>query len=108
MQKCITEMISMGKFPSAKDILNDKNGYEYVSKVQELIEQIQEPLTIEEAISLANLFGNDSFFGLANELVRLIETAPEWPISEVFYNNQNPWILSLVNREKNYEKKIKD
>jgi len=105
MQKCITEMISMGKFPSEKEILNDKNSYEYVSKFQELIEKIQEPSTIKEAISLANLFGNDSFFGLANELVRLIETAPERPISEVFYNNQNPWILSLVNREKTMRKR---
>ncbi|WP_284085042.1 hypothetical protein [Acinetobacter haemolyticus] len=104
MQKCITDLLNMGKLPDAKEILKDKNGYDYISKIQTLIEEIQEPLTIEEAISLAKLFGNDSFFGLANELVRLIETAPEWPISEIFYNSQNPWILSLINREKNYKK----
>jgi hypothetical protein len=108
MQRCINQLVELGKFLDSKTILKDPNGYDYVCKVQNLIEEIKEPITIEEAIALTKLFGEDGLFRLAGTLVKIIETAPEWPISEVFPDSSNEWVQSLIIRKINYENSIND
>lgn len=47
---------------------------------------------------MVSLFGQDSCFGLAWSLLHLIETSPNWPLSDVLSNCSNEWVLRLRDR----------
>ena len=72
-----------------------------LTKYQELITSINQPVDNEEAIVLLDLFGPDDCFGLAWTLVHLIETAPDWPLYDHLTNLNNEWIVRLKTRASN-------
>ena len=93
MRKEIVELVAMGALPpsSSKDMNR-------LARFQDLILSIQRPVSNEEAEALVNCFGPDDCFGLAWELLHLIETAPGWPIAEVLNRSTNEWTLRWRDR----------
>jgi hypothetical protein len=63
----------------------------------------QKPVTDEEARVLASLFPPEgTLFGVAWELLHLIETAPHWPLADVLDTNpETEWIARLRKRVEN-------
>lgn len=100
MQKPVKELLLLGPFPVSELALTNDHTLELVQKIQTQIEQIKEPITDEEAKALCTLFGPDDYFGLAQTLMGSIETAPSWPIRELFQNNDNMWVKLLENRSR--------
>lgn len=93
MQSPISELIKLGKFPPV--------GAEELSKVkliQDLLQEVQKPITNLEAVLLVSLFGEDTLFGLSWTLIHIIESAPGWPIEKCLSELKNPWIALLRKR----------
>jgi hypothetical protein len=63
-------------------------------EIKQLLADINEPLTDEEACAVIKLFGQnqDSCFGIDWSLVHLIETAPGWPLQKCLDQENNEWI----------------
>ena len=65
---------------------------------ERLLDAIPRPVSNDEAIVLAGLFGPDDCFGLAWTLLHLIETAPGWPLLDRLPTVENRWIALLRER----------
>lgn len=98
MQNCIKQLVELGKFPTADESVRDPHGQEHIEEVERLIKSISCPVSNEEALALSKVFGEDGYFGLAQTLMHIIETAPNWPLQQVFENNENEWIRMLKHR----------
>jgi len=96
VQTSILELKKLGRLPSSEN-----PELETLTKYQELLTSIKQPLNNEEAIVLLNLFGPDDCFGLAWTLVNLIETASDWPFYEHLTDLNNEWIVRLKKRASN-------
>lgn len=55
-----------------------------LERIAKLYREITRPITNDEARVLIKLFGPDECYGLASLLMRLIETAPGWPLNDCF------------------------
>lgn len=86
MQPSIEKLVKMGVFPKSEDAIKDPNGYEYIDNIQSLIDSIKLPIS-----------NDDDYFGLTQTLLQKIETAPDWPIKELFIDN-NYWMGVLKSR----------
>ncbi|WP_327008118.1 hypothetical protein OHA72_13085 [Dactylosporangium sp. NBC_01737] len=71
----VREFISLGRLPS-EDLEPDDVLEVLVRRAGELLDRIERPVTDEEALALAECFGDDECFGLAHTLRHTIETAP--------------------------------
>jgi hypothetical protein len=91
----IVELIDMGPLPSSREAADDVIRLE---TYQRLIEAIEPPVTDDEAVALAGLFGPDECFGLAWALVHLIESAPGWPLLDRVPPDSSEWRLLLRSR----------
>lgn len=89
----IAELLALGTFPSSSSVNLD-----VIDQQEELLRKISPPITDDEARELVNLFGPDDYFGGAWTVLHLIETAPNWPLSECLTNTSNEWILRLRKR----------
>jgi hypothetical protein len=89
----VRELIKLGPMPP-----ENKVEVELVEKYEKLIHAIKPPVTNIEAERLANLFGPDSFYGLAWTIVSLIESAPEWPRRVTLPDSENEWVQLLKDR----------
>ena len=74
-----------------------------LSKVEAGIDSIVRPISTEEARMLLPLFARgaeDTLYGLMWSLLHLVETAPGWPLRELFeYKHGDfPWIDTLIDR----------
>lgn len=98
MQNCIKQLVELGKFPTTDESVSDPKGQELIEKVERLIREINCPVSNEEALALSKLFGEDGYFGLAQTLMHIIESAPDWPIKKIFKDNKNEWIRTLKYR----------
>ena len=58
-------------------------------------------------IALSKIFGDDGYFGLAQTLMHIIESAPDWPIQEIFKDSDNEWIRLLKHRARLIIKRLK-
>lgn len=77
MQSAISSLLEMGPLPSFDDASPD-----FLEKFLGLLAEIHQPISDEEGLQLAKLFGPDDCFGLAWTLVHIIETEPGWPLKE--------------------------
>ena len=93
MQHAVVGLRNLGPFPSEKQALLDQ-----VKKREQYYHEIEPPLTNEEACVLVRLFGPDDYFGLAEALMIVIETAPGWPIEQCLRDRSNPWVRELRDR----------
>lgn len=103
MQKSIQDLVGLGVFPKTEDLLNDPKGEEHLNKMQALLESIELPVTNDEAVALCSILGDeewDDCFGLTQTLMRIVETAPDWPIKSLFIDNHNFWMGILKNRSR--------
>ena len=97
MRPEIETLSKLGVFPPESGADAQK-----IKVIQDSLLAIQPPVTDQEAVELAGLFGEDSCFGLAWTVLSLIETAPGWPIEACLpVGSKNPWILLLQTRIKN-------
>jgi hypothetical protein len=86
----VKELASLGPMPNSSKATPEK-----VDKYGDLVLRIQRPLTDEEARLLLNSFGDDDFFGVAWELMHLIETAPHSPVDGPPSDSANEWIRRI-------------
>lgn len=87
----VAQLVSLGRFPSEADI-----GDEDLERRSDLVREIEEPATEEEARALLALFSadDDELFGLAWSLVTLVESAPGWPYLDAL-DGENAWHARL-------------
>lgn len=93
----IKELLKMGPFPCSDEVIQS-NLVTLVDKYQQILSSIEKPVSDEEAKALTGIFGEDDFFGMCWTLVHLIETAPNWPLSDCLLNGSNEWIETLRDR----------
>ena len=67
---------------------------------QTLIQRIDPPVSLPEAVALAGILGPDDCFGLAWTVVHLIESAPGWSAAHV-PTGQSPFLPTLIARSNN-------
>ncbi|MEU9144909.1 hypothetical protein [Streptomyces sp. NPDC048349] len=77
----VSDFIALGKLPSERGE-PDEALEEAVDRAGELLDRIERPVTDEEAHLLAECFGEDLCFGLAWNLLHLIETAPSARVNQ--------------------------
>jgi len=81
----------MGPFPDSASATEEQ-----LNQLGDAIDKIERPVTSEEAALLLTMFGPDECFGLAWNLVHLVETAPGGvPISEKPPPDANEWVRLL-------------
>jgi hypothetical protein len=90
-----SSLLTMGPLPSSADAAEDMLRLEGYHR---LLESIGQPITDDEALALATLFGPDECFGLAWALVHLIESAPGWPMLHKIPADDNEWRVLLRSR----------
>ncbi|WP_420004050.1 hypothetical protein [Arenibacterium sp. LLYu02] len=92
MRPEVSKLLLLGCLPSEEASLSEVKPFEIA------LEQISPPLTNEEAEALLCCFGVDDSFGLAWQLVHLIETSPDaYPDSEP-EEGDNYWLKVLYAR----------
>ena len=91
----VAELTSLGRFPPSHDV--DPT---VILRQQELLRQIVAPVSDDEARELVSLFGPDEYFGGVWTLIHLVESAPNWPLMDIFTNEANEWIACLKSRLK--------
>lgn len=70
MQEAVKKLILMGQMPSDNEKISD----ERIDDYQNLLEEIDEPITIEEAENLVHLFPETSLFKLEWTLLHIVES----------------------------------
>ena len=90
LQPAVQSLVEMGPAPSSQDV-----SVEWLEAAQRHIENIQKPVSDEEARALAKLFGPDECFGFGWTLLHIIEAAPGWPLKDVLDMPTNEWIERL-------------
>jgi len=101
MRSEVIELGRLGPLPSYKSALVDANAEALVNKYADLIASIKTPVTDAEARVLVGIFGPDECFEVEWRLVHLIETAPNWPLSDCLMDSGNEWIALLKQRVEN-------
>ena len=89
----VDRMRNLGPLPAETSVAP-----EIISDYEKAILSISRPISNDEARILITLFGPDGCFGLALALIRLIESAPGWPLVDVLANPANAWIEELRSR----------
>jgi hypothetical protein len=93
MQRAIVELLELGTLPSESTATEEQ-----VGRAQSLIEEIEPPLSHDEARALLLVFGEDDCFGLAWAILHLIESTPGWPLHDALSGATNAWIVMLRDR----------
>ena len=101
MRSEVTELGKLGPLPSSDAILADPDGDALLKKYENLITSIKPPVTDAEARVLVWIFSPGDCFGLDWSLVHLIETAPNWPLSDCLETGCNEWVALLKQRIEN-------
>lgn len=98
MRSEVRHLIDLGVFPAEEAATGEQ-----VMSTEILLSAIQRPVTDQEAVELVKLFGPDSLFGLAWTLLRLVETAPSWPIWTCLpEHSSNDWVRLLRHRARQF------
>ena len=95
MRESVRKFIKLGPLPS------NKESPDVIERHELALQTIQEPVTLEEANALADMFGPDDCFGLSWTLVHLIESAPGWESLGVIPPGSQPGLQSLRTRIRN-------
>ena len=93
MNDIVEQLRRLGPLPTSKDA--DPH---VLAEFERLLNQLQPPITDEDARLLVTLFGPDECFGLAWTLIHLIESAPNWPLADSLEDTQNKWVALLLSR----------
>lgn len=93
MQSAIQQLIGLGPLPSSGTATTP-----VVRTFEQEFSKVKTPISDDEARALIKLFGPDDCFGLAWTLLHLIETAPGWPLKDVFDTSSGEWIDRLRER----------
>jgi hypothetical protein len=95
IRQTVTDFLAAGPLP------DEEASVEAIQHSQDLLEQIQGPVTDEEAAALLGGFGPDDCYGLSWTLLHLIETAPGAQTAEYPADVDNPWVQLLRRRVEN-------
>lgn len=95
MQPAVEELMKLGALPSSQNTDITK-----LEKFQNLLSDIEKPISDDEARALILLFGPDDCFGIGWTLLHLIDTSPGWPIEDCLIETGNPWVDQLRERAK--------
>lgn len=102
----VVALAEEGRFPSSIEAASVDNPR--LDNIEKLLGEIAAPLTDTEAALLLKCFGPDSLFGLAWALVTLVESAPGWPVPELYRQNDDPgeWLDLLRKRYDNWRGRL--
>lgn len=87
----------MGPLPGL-EVARHPDKQKLVERYGMLVAAIRKPISDDEARVLVRLFGPDDCFGIEEALVRIIETAPGWPLWDTLSDADNEWIQMLRER----------
>lgn len=94
MRPEVTELVSLGPLPNARDAAEDALRFE---EYERLLPLIKTPVSQSEADSLVTLFGRDDCFGLAWTVLHIVESVPGGPdVSR--WHADNDWVQLLRER----------
>lgn len=93
MQEAIENLMRLGRLPASAGATAAA-----IQAFESELSNVETPVSDDEALALIKLFGPDDCFGLAWTVLHLIETAPGWPLHDVFDENQGDWIDRLRER----------
>lgn len=93
MQPSIVILKKFGPLPSFENATA-----ELIDKYQVVFDKISTPITDDEALILAEIFGVDDCFGLAWTALHLIETAPNWPLKKALQLMNKKWAFVCRSR----------
>jgi hypothetical protein len=91
MQKAIKNLLSLGKLPREENVEEDR-----LKQYERLLGLIQCPVTVDEAVALLAMFGDDDCYGLAWTLLHIIETAPIHQLIPALVSSKNEWAQRIV------------
>lgn len=90
----VQQLVDLGPFPASRDADADD-----IDHRGAIIDSITPPVTREEALALLGCFGPDEAFGLAWELIHLIETVSGGlPLETRPSSEANEWVQYLWDR----------
>ncbi|MEP0192058.1 MAG: hypothetical protein ABJE00_16810 [Erythrobacter sp.] len=92
MRDEVANFLKLGPLPT------ENCGDENFEQFEQVLDLVKPPLTDEEASALHGSFGEDSCYGLAWELVHLIETSPTPFPEEQPAEGENEWLHLLYQR----------
>lgn len=95
IRKAVAEFLAAGPLP------DEDQPVEAIQHSQNLLEQIEAPVTNDEAMVLCGGFGPDDCYGLSWTLLHLIETAPGSQTAKYPADSGNPWVQLLRRRVEN-------
>src|SRR4051812_34941462 len=99
----VQRLVDLGPFPASSDLEPEE-----VDHRLSLINQIARPVTQEEATALLTCFGPDDLFGVAWELLHLIETVPgDAPPNTKPDDSANEWVRRIWDRSHPYDDKVR-
>jgi hypothetical protein len=93
MQSAVQKLLKNGPLPSSANA-----DEAYLELIQNLMMEIELPISDAEAKALLGLFGPDDCFGLAWTLVHIIETSPRWPLHDALDSGPKEWAEVLRQR----------
>lgn len=93
MRREVQALVTLGAFPDCDTVQEEQ-----LKLYESLLSSLTPPLSDAEARSLMSLFGPDECYGLAWSLLRLIESAPGWPLQDCLQYPGNAWIERLRQR----------
>jgi hypothetical protein len=95
IRRAVADFLAAGPLP------DEEQSVEAIQRSQKLLEQIEAPVTAEEAMALLRGFGPDDCYGLPWTLLHLIETAPDAKNAAYPTDSDNPWVQLLRRRVEN-------
>ncbi|MFF3987955.1 hypothetical protein ACFY0B_25595 [Streptomyces sp. NPDC001797] len=91
----VRSLLEKGPLPSENEATDDD-----LEDFERLLEEIQQPVSPEEAQLLLNAFGTDNCYGLSWTLLHVIETSPVQPVISEDAATRNEWLKLLLERRK--------
>lgn len=103
LRPAIAELVRLGPLPIEEDVTEEAQ----IARHEELLRELTQPVTDDEARALARLFPeHGTTFGLAWSLRHLIESAPGWPMRDVLDGpGSREWLdrLRTIARNSGYD-----
>lgn len=93
MQSAVEELLKIGPLPSSANA-----DEAYLELFQNLMMEIELPISDAEARALLSLLGPDDCFGLAWMLVHIIESSPRWRLHDALDSGPKEWTEVLRRR----------
>lgn len=96
IQESVRALELLGPLPSEDDATD-----EILRGWEALLKRVHVPISNDDALVLAGLFGPDLCYGLGWSLLHIVETAPNWPVEGATDRMPQEWSERVMTRFRN-------